>query len=132
MEDKKGKIHCEYTLNSTSKNILWTAISTPSGMESWFADRVTAEDLDRIFIFRWGKDETRHAELISSRVFSFIRFRWLDDEDEHNYFELKINTNELTNDMVLEITDFAEPGEEQDLRELWETQIDRLRRTCGF
>jgi hypothetical protein len=43
-----------------------------------------------------------------------------------------MNQNELTNDIVLEVTDFAEPGEEDDIRELWDSQVDQLRRTCGF
>ena len=29
---KKEKIHLEYLLNATSKNILWGAISTPTGL----------------------------------------------------------------------------------------------------
>ena len=40
--------------------------------------------------------------------------------------------NELTNDFVLEITDFADIDEVGDSRELWESQVDTLRRTCGF
>ena len=36
---KKEKIHLEYLLNATSKNILWAAISTPTGLEDWFADK---------------------------------------------------------------------------------------------
>lgn len=66
------------------------------------------------------------------RAYSFIRFRWLDDENEREYFELKMTNNELTNDFVLEITDFADMDEVSDLRELWESQVDTLRRTCGF
>ena len=41
---KKEKIHLEYLLNATSKNILWGAISTPTGLEDWFADKVISED----------------------------------------------------------------------------------------
>ena len=40
--------------------------------------------------------------------------------------------NELTSDYVLEITDFAEPDEVTDMKELWESQVTKLRRTCGF
>jgi uncharacterized protein YndB with AHSA1/START domain len=126
---ERERIHCEYLLNATSKNILWTAISTPSGLEGWFADRVTG---DKFVTFYWGKSEQREAELTASRAYSFVRFHWLDDENQREYFELKMNANELTNDIVLEVTDFADPGEEADLRELWDSQIDRLRRTCGF
>ena len=39
---KKEKIHLEYLLNATSKNILWAAISTPTGLEDWFADKVVS------------------------------------------------------------------------------------------
>ena len=71
-------------------------------------------------------------EIIAVRAYSFIRFRWLDDENEREYFELKMTNNELTNDFVLEITDFADIDEVGDSRELWESQVDTLRRTCGF
>ena len=47
-------------------------------------------------------------------------------------FEIKMTYNELTSDYVLEITDFAEPDEVADMKELWESQVAKLRRTCGF
>ena len=117
---KREKIRLEYLLNATSKNILWSAISTPTGLEDWFADRVVSND--KIVEFHWGKTERRDAEIIAIRAYSFIRFRWLDDENERDYFEIKMNFNELTNVFVLEITDFAEPDEVEDMKELWESQ----------
>ena len=50
---KKEKIHLEYLLNATSKNILWSAISTPTGLEDWFADKVISDD--KIVEFHWGR-----------------------------------------------------------------------------
>ena len=78
------------------------------------------------------KTDRRDAEIIAVRAYSFIRFRWLDNEKPREYFELKMTNNELTNDFVLEITDFTNADEANDLRELWESQVDTLRRTCGF
>ena len=127
---ERQKVHLEYPLNATSKSILWSAISTPSGLEGWFADRV--ENKEKEFIFYWGKSENRSAELLSQRPFSYIRFRWLDSEFEQEYVELKMNYSEITNDYVLEIIDFTFAGEEDDLQELWDSQVDTLRRTCGF
>lgn len=127
---ERQKVHLEYPLNATSKSILWSAISTPSGLEGWFADRV--ENKEKKFIFYWGKSENRSAELLSQRPFSYTRFRWLDSEFEQEYVELKMNYSELTNDYVLEIIDFTFTGEEDDLQELWDSQVDTLRRTCGF
>lgn len=127
---KREKIHLEYLLNATAKNIIWSSISTPSGLEGWFADKVISND--KIVAFFWGKTEKREAEIIAIRAFSYIRFRWLDDENEREYFEIRMTNNELTNDYVLEITDFADSDETEDLKELWDSQIDTLRRTCGF
>lgn len=81
---KKEKIHLEYLLNATSKNILWSAISTPTGLEDWFADKVISDD--KIVEFHWGKTELRKAE----------------------------------------------SDEVDDMKELWESQVAKLRRTCGF
>lgn len=127
---KREKIHLEYPLSATSKNILWAAISTPTGLEDWFADKVVSNDKN--VTFYWGKTEQREAEITAIRAFSFIRFRWLDDENERDYFEIKMNYNELTSDFVLEITDFSEPDEVRDTKELWDSEVAKLRRTCGF
>lgn len=127
---KKEKIHLEYLLSATSKNILWGAISTPAGLEEWFADKVVSDD--KTVEFSWGKSEQRVAEIIAIRAYSFIRFRWKDDEGERSYFEMKMTYNELTHAYVLEVTDFAVSDEVEDMKELWESQIANLRRTCGF
>ena len=74
MTMERKKIHLEYLLNATSKSILWSAISTPTGLEGWFADRVQSDD--KIVDFFWGKTEKRTAEIVAVRAYSFIRFRW--------------------------------------------------------
>ena len=78
----------------------------------------------------WGKTETRNAAIINYRSEYFIRFHW-EDEEPKTYFEFKINYNELTNEHLLEITDFADPEEETDVINLWNSQIEVLRRVCG-
>ncbi len=128
---ERRKIHLEYLLNATSKNILWEAISTPTGLEGWFADRVLPAD-DKHVTFCWGKTERREAVIVGLRAYSFIRFHWVDAPREREYFELKMTNSELTNDFVLEITDFAAAEEADDACELWESQVETLRRNCGF
>ncbi|MBQ8674036.1 MAG: hypothetical protein IJ511_08325 [Bacteroides sp.] len=127
---ERQKIHLQYLLNATSRNILWSAISTPTGLEGWFADRVQSNDKEVAFF--WGKNESREAEIVGMRAYSYIRFHWLDDENPREYFELKMTNSELTNDFVLEITDHADADEVDDLRGLWDSQVETLRRTCGF
>ena len=127
---EREKIHLQYLLNATSKSILWTAISTPSGLEGWFADRVQSDD--KTVTFFWGKTESRTAAIVAMRAYSFIRFHWLDSEYPREYFELKMTNSELTNDFVLEVIDFAAQEDVDDSRELWDSQVETLRRTCGF
>lgn len=127
---KREKVHLQFLLNATSKNILWSAISTPSGLEGWFADKVQSDD--RMVTFSWGKTEHRTAEIVCMRAYSYIRFRWLDDHNAREYFELKMDVSDLTNDFVLEITDFTDADDADDLCELLEKQVRTLRRTCGF
>ncbi|MBR4923773.1 MAG: hypothetical protein IKY99_09210 [Bacteroidaceae bacterium] len=127
---KKTKVRMEYMLKGGSCSIVWAIISTPSGLESWFADKVSAAD--KIFTFRWGKTESRQAEVIAIRSNSYIRFHWMDDEERKSYFELKINYNELTEDLMLEVTDFAYPDETDDVKDLWESDIEKLKRVSGL
>ena len=90
MESMKKKIRIEYPLNPASGSILWGAISTPSGLQRWFADNVSK--INKTYTFKWGKTETRNAEILNQRTESFFRFHWIDD-DPKTYFELKIHYN---------------------------------------
>ena len=126
----KEKIRLEYMLKAGSGNVVWSIISTPSGLETWFADKITFKD--KAFTFKWGKTESREAEVINFRTNSFIRFHWLDDEEPKAYFELKMVYNELTGDYMLEVTDWAEPDEKEDVKELWDSEIEKLKRVSGL
>ena len=126
----KEKIRMEYMLKAGSGSIVWGIISTPSGLETWFADKVTVHD--KTYTFHWGKTEKREAEVITIRQHSHIRFHWLDDEDKKSFFELRMVYNELTEDLVLEITDWAEPDEVEDLKDLWESDIEKMKRVSGL
>ncbi|MBR5193172.1 MAG: hypothetical protein IKW37_01965 [Bacteroidaceae bacterium] len=127
---KKTKVRMEYMLKGGSNSIVWSIISTPSGLETWFADKVTSSD--KIFTFHWGKTESRQAELVGIRTNSYIRLHWMDDEERKSYFELKINYNELTEDLMLEVIDFAYPDEIDDVKDLWESDIEKLKRVSGL
>jgi uncharacterized protein YndB with AHSA1/START domain len=127
---KKTKVRMEYMLKGGSSSIVWSIISTPSGLETWFADKVASSD--KIFTFRWGKTESRQAEVVGIRTNSYIRFHWMDDEERKSYFELKVNYNELTEDLMLEVIDFAYPDEIEDVKDLWESDIEKLKRVSGL
>lgn len=125
---KKIKFKIEYQLKSASINVLWNSIGTALGLAEWFSDGVTVKDNE--FAFSWEKNE-QTAHLIHLKQNVNIRFQWEEDKDTDYYFELKINMLEVTGDLALVITDFAEPNEKEDLILLWNQQIEVLRRKMG-
>lgn len=123
------KFELEYTLNSSPK-VLFSRLSTPEGLCEWFADNVTVDG--DLFSFFWQKSDSK-ARLSALKENKLVRFEWLDQEDEEsNYFEFRIDIEELTGDVALIITDFAEPEEKEDAIYLWDTQITDLKRLLGI
>lgn len=130
----KEKFQLEYVFSNISMSVLWNSISTPSGLSEWFADKVIlSPDDPNIYEFYWGK-ASQLARLLTIRTGSFVKFRWDDDADDPSkpYFELRMSFVELTSDVVLTITDFAEPEEKEEATKLWETQISALKMAAGL
>ena len=124
----KTKYELEYTFN-TSPNFLYSRISTPEGLSEWFADNV---NLKRgIYHFIWEGAE-QEASVVQKKTNKYIRFHWEDDDDQEHYFEFRIHTDELTGDVALLITDFAEEEEKDDAIDLWDTQISELKHAIGL
>ncbi len=123
---KKEKIELEYSVNTTLK-ILYYRIYNPSGLEEWFADSVTIKR--NIYNFKWNNSEQK-AELIAKKKNKFVRFRW-DDIKDNSYFELRIEKRDITGDVSLYITDFVKPEEKEETKDLWEEQVNQLKRTLG-
>ena len=124
----KEKIELEYTLN-TSPKVLFSRLSTPSGLSEWFADNVNLQG--NIFTFVWDGSE-QQAELVSMKENKCIRFKWIDEENSNNYFEFRINQDELTGGLALLITDFIEKDDKDETAELWDSQINALKRVLGL
>ncbi len=124
----KEKFELEYTLK-TSPKILFNIISTPAGLSEWFADDVNLQG--NVFTFFWDGSE-QSAERVLFKENKMIRFSWLDEDDpETSWFEFRIDIHELTGDVALVITDFAEEDEKDDGMDLWDSQISELKHMLG-
>lgn len=122
------KYSLELPINS-SINILYKRLSTPSGLSEWFADNVNLEN--NIFTFFWD-DSEQSAKLLKKKTNKFIQFKWLDHDDKDSYFEFNIQIDEMTSDVSLIITDFAEDLDEKEEQILlWKQQIENLKRAIG-
>ena len=124
----KTKYELEYTLN-TSPTILYSRLSTPEGLSEWFADNVNLRKGKFTFIWEGTEQE---ASVLQKKANKFIRFQWDDDKEEDAFFEFRIHTDELTGDVALLITDFAEEDEKDDAIDLWDTQISELKHAIGL
>lgn len=125
----KEKFHIEFVMGSATQASLWRMISQVDGLSEWFADEVAMNDEENIYTFFWGKSDNQ-AEVISSKPQQSIRYRWLDDDD-NVYFEFQLHKLELSTEIALQITDFAEPDEKGDAIALWENQIEEMKRKLG-
>ena len=131
---KKEQIEIEYSLRSTSPNLIWRIISTEGGLQKWLADDVKA--VEDKFFFTWG-DEWRHQEKrCANKVecirHSHIRLRWDDETDPDAYLELRMVHNEMTDGYSLHVTDFALPEDLDSLYDIWEQNFDQLRLNTGL
>ena len=123
---KKVKYTLEYPVRC-SPVILYDFLSSQTGLQEWFADKV--DERDNVFIFSWNGSVER-AEVVDSEVDKFIRFRWLNSGKEE-YFEFRIEKTEITNQTILVVRDFAEKAEIKDQSQLWETQVKDLFHRLG-
>lgn len=122
------KYTIEFPIHS-SVNVLYKRLSTPSGLAEWFANNVSIKN--DVYTFFWDRSE-QSAKMLKKKENAFIRFRWEEDEDEDTYFEFLIQIDEMTGDVSLMITDFAEDETEQEEQTaLWEAQFDNLKRALG-
>ncbi|MEO9531105.1 MAG: START-like domain-containing protein [Crocinitomicaceae bacterium] len=126
---EKVKYELEFEVKS-SVSVLYNMISTPSGLSEWFADDVNIKGDN--FIFFWdGASET--AKLLTKRKGEAVKFQWEEDIEEglKTYFEIAIKIDDLTNDVAIIITDFAEEDEMEEAQLLWENQIGELKMVIG-
>ena len=124
----KVKFELEIPIQASSK-IVYQYISLPSYLQEWFADKVNFRG--KIFTFFWGNVEEK-AELITKKNEEKIRFKWLKSESDESFFEMKIQVDELTKDVSLIITDFAESENEvEQAKQLWKSQIEELKHIIG-
>lgn len=110
-----------------SPGILYEFLSTPAGLQEWFADVV--DERDGVFSFAWNGTE-EYAKLLDKELDKFIRFHWTNSSKEE-YFEFRIDRSEVTNQTILIVTDFAEKKEIKDQSQLWEYQVKELFHRLG-
>lgn len=125
--EEKVKYEMEFPIKA-SPSLLYQYISTPSGMSEWYADNVNSRG--EFFTFIWDGSEEK-AKLLGKKTNERIKFRWMVDEGTDVYFELRIQVDEITKDVSLMITDYADDDEVEEGKMLWENMVSELKQILG-
>ena len=83
-----------------------------------------------MFKFIWDESE-EHAKLLVKKSGERVKFRWVADEGEDYFFEIKIQVDEITKDVSIIVVDFAEDDEIDEAKMLWDNQISSLKQVIG-
>jgi uncharacterized protein YndB with AHSA1/START domain len=125
---KKQKYQLEFEIKSSPK-ILFNYLSTASGLEEWFADKVNMRDGD--FIFLWEGSEAR-AKVLTRKDNQLIKYKWVtDDKKDETFFQFEIVQDEITSDVALVVTDFASDEDKEENILLWNSQVHSLMHHIG-
>lgn len=123
---KRHQFELEFIFKA-SPAILYQFITRPANLVLWFCDSVDIEH--DVFTFWWdGSEEV--AELIDDIEEERLKFIWEDAEPDE-YLEFRMYKSDLTNETILEITDFADELELDEQKDMWSSQIEELKGACG-
>lgn len=123
----------DYEIHASVK-MLYPYIQTAGGLSEWFADDVRINNINKTFKFYWDHEE-RIAKLVAFRTNHFTRFEFLPDgsgmDSDPSYLELRLESNDLTQSVYLKVMDYSEFDDMQELKDLWDSLIENLKKTVG-
>lgn len=124
---KRVKIDLEFIFRA-SPAIIYTFITTSECLVRWYCEEV--DITNETFTFYWsGSSEV--AYLIDDIEEERVRMKWEDADDPDEYLEFRMYKSDITNETILEITDFCDADEVQEISDLWATQMVELKKECG-
>jgi uncharacterized protein YndB with AHSA1/START domain len=122
----RKKFTLEYIIRS-SPSILFEFVDQPSNMAQWFSDYCDSQG--DIFIFGWNGSYQR-AKQLESIEDEFVKYHW-EDSPKDEFFSFRIYKSEISNETILEVTDFAEQKEVKEQTFLWDKQVEDLKHAIG-
>jgi hypothetical protein len=128
-----GQQHFEFEYEiKASPKVLYPYISTASGLEQWFAEKVIVKNTD-LFQFHWD-DEIHIGHLVQNKANKLVKFDFTNEAlpPVSAIIEIKLEVSELTNATYLKIYDSASTFKNpNDAKELWDYLTDKLKEIVG-
>jgi uncharacterized protein YndB with AHSA1/START domain len=128
----KYKFTYEIEIKASPKN-LYPYLSTASGLQQWFCEKAIVTPGTQLIDLMWDKD-SHPAKITTQRLNKSIKFDFIPEDPEnkdHNYLEFRIETSELTQSTYLKIIDYSENNDEDELKEIWDEFVHKLKLTLG-
>ncbi len=124
---KRVKLDLEFIFRA-SPAILYTFITTSECLVRWYCDEV--DITNDTFTFYWsGSSEV--AYLVDDIEEERVKMKWEDADNPDEYLEFRMYKSDITNETILEITDYCDADEVQEISDLWATQMVELKKECG-
>lgn len=111
-----------------SPTIIYNFVTTPACLVRWYCDEVDITGDNYTFSWQGSSEE---AFLVDDIEDERVRFKWIEADDEEEYLEFRMYKSDVTNETILEITDFCDDDEVQEVKDLWGTLTTELRKECG-
>lgn len=128
INDKRQRIELEFPMHC-SANTLFSYISSPSGLSSWFADDVSVHGSN--YIFQWDDGERLEGALVKNLNLKHIKFRWIDGPNINETLEFIIHKDDVTDDLALIVCDYCEEDGYDEFEMVWENQVQNLKKQIG-
>jgi uncharacterized protein YndB with AHSA1/START domain len=128
----KDQFVADYQLNA-SKKIVYTYLSTASGLQEWFADKVRIDE-DKNYIFNFDQED-HYAKLNIVKANLHVRWDFFDPKSsgshKESYIEFKLDEAELTQSLFLKVVDQSNFYRLDELEGIWDGLIAKLKGTIG-
>ena len=124
----KSKFVYEFEINA-SKKMLYPYLNSASGLSQWFADDVTINE-DKVYNFVY-EDEDHPARMTHHRTNSYVKFEFLDEEEDPSYVEFRLEENELTQSVFIKVIEYSDFDDKEEQAEVWENLLLSLKEIVG-
>ena len=121
----------EYEIKASPK-VLYPYLSSPSGLQQWFADKVIVRGSSELH-FYWD-NENHPAIVLPGKANKSVKFDFKkgDSEPGKHIIELSLDVSEVSNTTYLTIIDGASTFKsDADAEELWDYLIEKLKEIVG-
>src|SRR5688572_28878211 len=129
---KKRLFTADFEVHASVK-MLYPYIQTAGGLSEWFAENVNISP-EKVFTFVCD-NEAHKAMMRAHRTNHICKFEFLPESDEDkkdpSYFELRLEINELTQTSFIKVFDYSDFDDMDELHDLWESLIEKLREVVG-